>query len=176
MKRIVLLIAVFTIGLLGQAPSQVVRESVEGIGNLALIETTVACAGAITPESVSDIKGMGFESIINLRLASESGANVDAEEAAAQAAGIRYFHIPFNGGSPEAGVVDQFLEAIERPGSEPAFIHCAGGNRAAAMWFAKRAIVDGWDVDRAMIEATELGFRSVPLKAFMVEYVEGHSR
>jgi hypothetical protein len=50
---------------------EVTKESVPGIRNLARLQTTVACAGAITPEAVADIRKMGFVSIVNLRLASE---------------------------------------------------------------------------------------------------------
>ena len=58
----------------GQAIAQeVTKESVPGIRNLARLQTTVACAGAITPEAVADIKKMGFVSIVNLRLATEAG-------------------------------------------------------------------------------------------------------
>lgn len=140
-----------------QAQSDVVREEVEGITNFARIETTVACAGAITPESVADIKGMGFSSIINLRRPTEEGANIEAEAAAADAAGIRFVHLPFGGPDLDQGIADQFLETITEPGAQPAFIHCAGGGRAAMMWFLKRVIVDQWDVERATQEATALG-------------------
>jgi uncharacterized protein (TIGR01244 family) len=119
---------------------------------------------------------MGFASIINLREATEQGANIEAEAAAAKAAGIKFVHVPFNGGMPKAAAVDQFLNAIVVSGTEPAFIHCAGGNRAAAMWFIKRAVVDKWDNDRAMAEATELGFTSMPLKAFALDYVKTHRK
>jgi hypothetical protein len=61
-------------------------------------------------------------------------------------------------------------------GNEPAFIHCAGGNRAAAMWFIKRALVDKWDTDRAMAEASALGFTSQPLKTFALDYIQKHKR
>ena len=60
---------------------EVTQESVPGIRNLARLQTTVACAGAITPEAVADISKMGFVSIVNLRLASEPEAQVDKEEA-----------------------------------------------------------------------------------------------
>jgi hypothetical protein len=70
--------------------------------------------------------------------------------------------------------VDRFLTVIRQPGNEPSFIHCAGGNRAAAMWFIKRAIVDKWDTDRAMAEATALGFTSQPLKQFALDYIQKH--
>ena len=55
---------------------QVTKESVPGIRNLARLETTVACSGAITVDAVPEIKKMGFASIVNLRLASEAGADV----------------------------------------------------------------------------------------------------
>ena len=61
---------------------QVTKETVPGITNLARLETTVACAGGVTAEAVPQIKKMGFVSIINLRVATENGANVEAEEAA----------------------------------------------------------------------------------------------
>src|SRR5438093_1177775 len=115
------------------ASAQVTKQDVPGISNFARLETTVACSGAIKAEAAPEIKKMGFVSIINLREASEAGANVDAEQAAAKAVGLKYFHVPFNGASPNPAAADQFLTAITSPGAEPAFIHCSGGNRAATM-------------------------------------------
>jgi protein tyrosine phosphatase (PTP) superfamily phosphohydrolase (DUF442 family) len=43
--------------------------------------------------------------------------------AAAKEAGIPYYHIPFNGSSPDPAVVDTFLKTITAPGVQPAFIH-----------------------------------------------------
>jgi uncharacterized protein (TIGR01244 family) len=156
------------------AQSTVKKESVDGITNFAKVESTVACAGAITPQSVAEIKKMGYASIFNLREATEQGADIDAETKAAKAAGINFIHVPFNGGRPDPTAVDQFLKAIRMPENNPAFIHCAGGNRAAAMWFIKRGVVDKWDIDRAMAEATQLGFTSQPLKNFAIDYIKAH--
>jgi uncharacterized protein (TIGR01244 family) len=158
------------------AQSKVTKDTVAGIQNYAHIETTVACAGAITPASVAEIKKMGYSSIINLREASEPGADIDAEKAAADKAGIRFVHVPFNGNKPTTEAVDQFLKAIKTAGTEPAFIHCAGGNRAASMWFTKRVLLDKWDTDRAMAEASDLGFASPTLKTFMMDYVKAHQK
>ena len=102
---------------------QVVRQEVEGIRNLARIESTVACAGAITPKAVAEIKKMGYGAIINLRLATETGADIEGHTAAAMAAGIRYIHIPFSASNPDPAAVDEFLKVITSPGVEPAFIH-----------------------------------------------------
>jgi protein tyrosine phosphatase (PTP) superfamily phosphohydrolase (DUF442 family) len=105
------------------AGAQVVKESVPGITNYARVESTVACAGAITKEVVPEIKKMGYNSIINLRLATEAGANIDTEAEAAKSAGITFVHIPYNAAKPDPAVVDAFLKAITTPGVEPAFIH-----------------------------------------------------
>jgi uncharacterized protein (TIGR01244 family) len=150
--------------------SQVTKDNVDGIKNLVRLETTVACAGAITADAVPEIKKMGFVSIINLREASEPGAEIEKEGAAARAVGLHYFHVPFNGTKPTAEAADQFVKAITSSGAEPAFIHCAGGNRAAAMWLIKRLAVDHWDVERATAEATALGLTSPALKQWAIQY------
>ena len=86
---------------------------------------------------------MGFSSVINLRRATEQGANVEQEAVAVAAAGLKYFHIPYDG-SADPAVAEQFLDAITSEGVEPAFVHCAGGGRAATMWLIKRIAVDHW--------------------------------
>lgn len=155
---------------------QVTKDAVPGIRNLARLETTVACAGAVAEEAVPEIKKMGFVSIINLRLATEVGAEVEKEEAAAKTAGLKYFHVPFNGTTPDPKAAEQFLNAITAKGAEPAFIHCAGGNRAATMWLIKRLAVDHWDVERATKEATELGQTSAPLRQFAIDFAQANRR
>lgn len=152
------------------AHPQVTKPVVPGITNFAKLESTIACAGATTPEAVVEVKKLGFASIINLRQASEPGADIDAEAAAAKEAGIRYVHLPLNGASPEPSVVERFLEAVVEPANQPVLVHCASGNRASALWLIKRMVVDGWDAERASAEATELGLTSVTLKTFAVNY------
>ena len=105
------------------AAAQVVKQEVAGIRNFAKVESTVACAGAITADVIPAIKKMGYASIINLRLATEPGADVEVHTAAAKAAGITYIHIPFSAANPDPAAVDAFLKAITAPGVAPAFIH-----------------------------------------------------
>ena len=106
-----------------EGSAQVVRQEVAGIRNFAKIESTVACAGAITPTAIQEIKNMGFASIINLRLASEQGADVEGHTAIAKTVGIPYYHIPFSSSAPDPKAVDAFLKTIGAPGVQPAFIH-----------------------------------------------------
>jgi len=105
------------------AAAQVVKQDVPGIRNFAKVESTVACAGAITADVIPQIKKMGYASIINLRLATEPGADIEVHTAAAKAAGIPYIHIPFSATNPDPAAVDAFLKAITAPGVAPAFIH-----------------------------------------------------
>jgi protein tyrosine phosphatase (PTP) superfamily phosphohydrolase (DUF442 family) len=155
---------------------QVTKLDVPGAINFTRLETTVACGGATKPEAVPEIKKLGFASIINLRQPTEAGADVDGEAAAAKTANIRFFNIPFNGQSPDPAVADKFLDTITAPGNEPAYIHCAAGNRAAAMWMIKRLVVDHWDADRAAQEAKALGMTSATLQQFAVNYAQTHKR
>ena len=75
---------------------QVTKQTVPGVTNFARVETTIACGGATTAEALPELKKMGFNSVINLRQASEQGANIPEAEAAAKAANLNYVHIPFN--------------------------------------------------------------------------------
>ena len=155
---------------------QVTKPTVPGVTNFAKLETTIACGGATTPEAVPELKKLGYASIVNMRLANEAGANVEGEAAAAKAAGITYFHIPFSGAAPDPAVADHFLEVITAPANNPAYIHCASGNRVSAMWMIKRMVVDHWDADKAYTEANALGLTSPALKQFAIDYAQSHKR
>ena len=149
---------------------QVTKETRDGIKNFSRLETTVACAGAITSDAMPEIKKMGFVSVINLREAQEPGADIEKHRAAAEAAGLRYYHVPFNGAKPDPKAADQFVKIISSKEAAPAFIHCASANRASAMWLIKRIVVDKWEVERAEAEAEALGLTNAALKQWAIEY------
>ena len=113
-------------------------------------------------------KRRGFVSVINLRTAGERGATVEAGKDAAEAAGLKYFHLPFR--TPTAAITETFLETVSDSDNQPVYIHCESANRVGAMWFIKRVKLDGWEKDRAMREAEAIGLRSRGLKDFAVKY------
>ena len=170
------LVVVLVVGVGGAiaGAQSVTKETLPGVTNFARLETTIACAGATTPQAVAGLKQMGYAAIINLREASEAGANIDAEAAAAKSAGINFIHLPLNTASPNPAVVDSFLKAVTDAKNQPAFVHCASGNRAAAMWMIKRMQIDKWDAERAGTEAAALGLTNGALKTFAIQYVESH--
>jgi len=160
----------------GSAVAQVTRETIPGVTNFAKLESTIACAGAMTPAGVGEVKKRGYAAIINLRETTETGAGVEAEIVAAQEAGIRYVHLPLKSTAPDPAVVDQFLKAVVDPANQPVLVHCGTGNRASALWMIKRMVVDGWDADRAATEAAALGLTSPALKTFALEYAAAHKK
>lgn len=177
LKRNALLVALaLGIGAATLSAQTVTKETLPGVTNFARLETTIACAGATTPAAVAGLKQMGYASIINLREASEAGADIDAEAAAAKTAGINFIHLPFNTAMPDPAVVDSFLRVITDKKNDPAFVHCASGNRAAAMWMIKRMQIDKWDADRAGTEAAALGLTSGALKTFALNYTAAHKQ
>ena len=145
------------------------EEGPEGVVNYTRIDATVACAGATPPEAMAELKARGFASVINFRTAGERGATVDAGQAAAEAAGLRYHHLPFR--EPSAEVAEAFLATVGDPSNQPAFIPCGSANRVGAMWLIKRVKQDGWTVDDALAEAETIGLRSEGLTEFALAYV-----
>ena len=154
----------------------VTKETVPGITNFSKVGTTIACAGATTPEAIGEVKKLGYNAVINLRQANEAGADIEAATAAAKAAGIKYVHLPFNTAAPDPAIVEGFLKAVTDPSNQPVFVHCASANRAAALWMIKRMNVDGWDADKAGTEASALGLTNPALKTFALDYAKTHQK
>jgi uncharacterized protein (TIGR01244 family) len=174
MRQTLIAAALSLVAATAAAQTPVTKASVPGIVNFSKVETTVACAGATTPAALVEVKKMGYNSVINLRMPSEAGAEIEAEAASANTDGIYYIHLPFNAQAPDPALVDNFLKAITDTTNQPAFIHCASANRAAALWMVKRIVVDKWDVDKATEEATALGLTSPALKTFAIEQAKKH--
>ncbi len=152
----------------------VTTENIDGVVNFKRVETTVACGGSTAPEALAAMKKMGFVSVFNLRLPNEQGNDVAKEEAAAKAAGLKFVNLPLDANAPDAKVADKFLEFMKTPGYQPAFIHCARGGRAAAMWMVKRLVMDKWDAKKAQEEATALGLSHEGLTKFVLAYAAAH--
>ena len=152
---------------------QVVKKDIAGVSTFAQLESTIACGGSTKPEAIREIRNMGFKSVINLRLANEEGAMVEEEGAAVRAAGMNYVHLPFNAQSPDPQLIDNFIAAVTKPANTPAYVHCAAGGRAAALWMIKRVKADGWTVDRALVEANALGLND-RFRPFAMNYLATH--
>jgi uncharacterized protein (TIGR01244 family) len=156
------------------ASAQVQKSEREGIRNFSRVDATVGCGGSVEPSALKALRADGFVSVINLRLATEPGANVEAEQTAAAAAGLKYIHLPFDASAPDPKVVENFLAAVADKSNQPVFIHCGSANRVGGVWMIKRVLQDGWTVDRARQEAEAIGLRDPKLAAFATDYIGAH--
>ena len=172
MIRIVSLFVV-ALAMASLAAAQVTKKDIAGISTFAQVESTIACGGSTTPDAIREIKRMGFKTVVNLRLASEPGALVDEEGAIVRSLGMTYVHLPFNIQTPDPKLVENFMAAVAGPVNTPAYVHCAAGGRAAALWMIKRVKADGWTRAAALEEANALGLND-RLRPFALSYLEAH--
>ena len=151
--------------------------AVPGVRNFTKVDSTIACGGAVTPEAFAALKEAGYKSVVNLRDASEQGNDVEAAKKAAEAAGLKYFHLPFAPATPDMTMLDEFLKAAVSPENQPMMLHCAGGGRASMFWAVKRVMIDGWPVDKAMSELTNLS-KGVPqpTRDLFLDYLKAHGK
>lgn len=164
-----------TFAVVALVPAQVAKEDVAGIRNFTKVDAAFACGGAVDPaKGITELAQRGYKSVVSLREPSESGAQVDASRHASEAAGLKYYNLPFNAEHPSDAVVDQFLALVRDRSNEPMFIHCGTGSRAAALWLIKRMLIDKWPADRATSEAIAIGLSSPSLKQFALDYVAHH--
>ena len=100
----------------------------------------------------------GFVSVINLRLASEQGADIDAGRAAAQSAGqASTCRSTWRCRTPRWWM--RFWRQLPtRATSRSSFT--AGRRIASSVWMIKRALQDGWPIERARRRAKPSGCRT----------------
>ena len=154
-----------------RGPQGPTKETIDGVRNFTNVSPTIACAGATEARVMPELAKRGYKAVINLRQDSENGANIDETRQAAEAAGIRFIHLPFNGQRPDPAVVDAFLKAASDPANQPLYINCASANRVSAMMIVKRMLTDGWTQERALEEAAIIGPPSASLQQFALSYV-----
>jgi uncharacterized protein (TIGR01244 family) len=162
--------------IVASASAQVKKSDVPGITNFSRVDATVGCGGATQPAAMAELKKHGFNSVINLRVATEEGANVEAGRAAAHAAGLKYIHLPFETAKPDPALVENFLAAVADASNQPVYIHCGSANRVGAVWMIERVLQDEWDIDKARAEAEAIGLTNPRLKTFATDYIHSHKK
>ena len=176
MRAQLLLVTALVALLAVPSAAQVTKGEIAGVRNFSRVDATVGCGGATDASAMGTLRKEGFVSVINLRLETEQGADVEASRAAAKAAGLKYIHLPFNAASPDPKVVDSFLAAVADKSNQPVFIHCGTANRVGAVWMIKRALQDGWPVEKARGEAEAIGLSNPQLTAFATDYIAKNRR
>ena len=147
-----------------------------GIVNFTKVDAVVACGGATDTAALDGLKADGFKAVINLRTASEQGANLEQNAAHAKEIWIKYISIPFNGQQPDPKAVDTFLAEIANKSNQPVYVHCGSASRVGSFWLVKRVLQDGWTVEKATEEAKFIGLKGEPLEKFALDYISSHKK
>ena len=170
MYRALIVAAFLSAGIEAQTPPSS-QSSIEGVRNYTKVDATIGCAGATDSKALAGIAKLGYKAVLNLREATEDGVNIEESRSAAEAAGLKYIHLPFKSSAPDPKVVDEFLKVVADTANQPLFIHCGSANRVGAMWLIKRMITDKWTEERALAEARSIGLTSAALQKFALDYV-----
>ncbi|WP_018691267.1 fused DSP-PTPase phosphatase/NAD kinase-like protein [Algicola sagamiensis] len=91
----------------------------------------IATGGNISLSRLNRLKDIGFQTIIDFRLARE-GAGQEAQ--AAKRAGFNYIHIPIDKGAPSQEAVTAFMKAMKDPKRGTVLLHCNTGSRTGMMY------------------------------------------
>jgi uncharacterized protein (TIGR01244 family) len=168
---IVLLLA--AAGLIAQSPD---KSGVAGIRNFTRVDEHVATGGAASASAMPALAALGYKTVINLRRPSEEGSDLHDARASAEAAGLHFVSLPFDGKRPDGATVEAFLRLFAESRGQPIFVHCSSGNRAGALWLVKRVVADGWAIESAAAEARVAGLSDQVLEAWVTGYAQGRQR
>jgi uncharacterized protein (TIGR01244 family) len=169
------IVVTFCLALAAAAGAQT-KQDYPGVTNFTRVDATVACGGATDVSTLDHLKKDGFKSVINLRVATEPGANIEQHQARAKDLGLNYVHIPFSAGSPDPKVFDTFLATIADKRNQPVYIHCASAQRVGSVWLAKRVLQDNYSIDKATQEARAIGLSNPGLEKFALQYIADHKK
>ena len=115
------------------------ERSMGGTMHRQLDEKTLV-SGQISPEDVPALKDLGVTLIVNNRPDYEDAGQPESDdiEAAAQAAGIGYRHVPIARGLGPSDV-EAMREAMHAVGAGKLFAFCRSGNRSTLAWAVARS-------------------------------------
>ena len=156
MMRASILVAIALVSAAGSASAQGIQKvAVPGINNFWRVNGDVSTGGTIMSRemAVPVLKKRGIWTVINLA----GGADAEAERQAVEAAGMKYLLYPIDPMALDRAPVENIIKALNDRANFPIFIHSGAGHRAAAALMIKRVMIDGWDVEKAGIEAASAG-------------------
>ena len=143
------------------------------IRNFVRINEQFCTGGQPRIEQLEQLKASGVRAIINLRTPGEHRS--EEEKAEAEKLGLKYFNIPVVYADPKEEQVTEFLKLTDDPANRPVFIHCTAAIRVGAFWMIRRALRDGYSIEKAEEDAAKVGLRQAPhlvefAKAYIAKY------
>ena len=109
--------------------------------NLTQLSETVYVSGQISPADLPALNERGFSAVICNRPDGEDPGQPNAQEIqeAASAAGLLFFHVPFDPQNPSETMVADFADALDAAPEGRVLAYCRSGNRSGRLWQASGA-------------------------------------
>lgn len=127
-----------------------------------------------TAGQFDELKRLGIQTIVDLRIDSIDGVSEQARKA-----GLQYVNIPLTTKRPATeDQTARFLNLVNDPANWPVFVHCKGGrHRTGEMTAIYRITHDGWSGDKAYEEMKKYDFEDGffyprSLKKYVFSYYE----
>ncbi|MFC6792938.1 TIGR01244 family sulfur transferase [Methylobacterium komagatae] len=126
---------------------------------LTPITDTFTVASQPDESEIAILGTHGTRLLINNRPEHEEPGQPDSavEAAAAEAAGLRYRHIPVTGGSITRTDVEAFGQAVHEAGG-PVVAHCRSGTRSLTLWVIGEVLGGRMSRDDVVAFGAERGF------------------
>ncbi len=125
---------------------------VAGVPNLHQVSQTLFRSAQPSKLGMRNLKEMGIETVVNLR-----SFHSDRDEIGDT--GLAYEHIYVKTWHPEVKEIVRFLQIVSNPKRTPVLVHCQhGADRTGTMCVVYRVLMEGWNLDDALIEMKEGSF------------------
>lgn len=133
------------------------------------VDEKIWVAGQIRPEQVAELAARGVRMIVNNRPDDEEPDQPAAAEieAAAEAAGIAYRHIPVGTGGLSANQVTAMAAALDMAEGE-VLAFCKSGTRSTYVWALARAR-QGANGEEIMRKAVQAGYDLTPIAPYLLQ-------
>jgi uncharacterized protein (TIGR01244 family) len=138
--------------------------------NFHFVDDRIYRGAQPAPQGWNILANLGVKLVIDLRRDGELGEHwIRAEQAAVEAAGMRYVSVPMSGwAAPDRQQILRVLASLES--GQRVFVHCrAGKDRTGTVIACYRIVHNHWSNQRALSETTSLGMG--PRKVAMQEYI-----
>lgn len=122
------------------------------------VTPTFAVAGQISADDVPRAAAQGFKLIVSNRPDNETpGQPLEAEiKAAAEALGLKFRSLPYQGPTPPGIVAETALMLDET--NEPVLAYCRTGNRSIMAWAFAQALSGTYSPDEIIALAAKAGY------------------
>ena len=106
--------------------------------NLSQLSDRVFVCGQVQASEMAELATQGFGTVICNRPDGEEPGQPSADtiKASVEAAGMKFFYVPFNPAMPDPQMVPDFANAVEQANEGKILAYCRSGNRSSRLWAA----------------------------------------